>query len=87
MTTTANPSRHQAPARRSRSVAAQVKDQRRRYARAVLRSLARSQRGQPVAQVTRVLRSALTPLGVRLSPAVLRDLATGVAAGNPVELP
>jgi len=53
----------------------------------VLRSLARSQRGQSVAQVARVLRSALTPLGVRLSPAVLRDLAAGISAGHPVELP
>jgi len=89
MTTTARSTHHKtiAPARRSRSVTAQVKDQRRGYARAVLRSLARSQRGQPVTQVTRVLRSALTPLGVRLSPAVLRDLAAGIAAGNPVELP
>lgn len=77
-----------APGRRSgRSVAAQVKEQRRGYARAVVRSLARAQRGQPVAQVERVLRSALTPLGMRPSPAVLRDLAAGISAGNPVELP
>jgi hypothetical protein len=69
------------------SVAAQVKDQRRGYARAVVRSLARAQRGQPVAQVQRVLRGALTPLGVRLSPAALRELAAGIAAGTPVELP
>jgi hypothetical protein len=74
-------------ARGGRSAAAQVKEQRRGYARAVVRSLARAQRGQPVAQVARVLRSALTPLGVRLSPAVLRDLAAGISAGDPVELP
>ena len=72
---------------RSRSVAAQVKEQRRNYARAVVRSLARVLYGQPVAQVQRQLRSALTPLGVRLSPAVLRELAVGIAAGTPVELP
>ena len=32
-------------------------------------------------------RAALAPLGVRLSPAVLQDLAAGIAAGRPVELP
>ena len=72
---------------RSSSVAAQVKEQRRNYARAVVRSLARVLRGQPVAQVQRQLRSALTPLGVRLSPAALRELAVGIAAGTAVELP
>ena len=69
------------------SVAAQVKAQRRGYARAVVRSLARAQCGQPVGQIQQVLRSALTPLGVRLSPTALRELATGIAAGTPVELP
>ena len=72
---------------RSGSVAAQVTEQRRTYARAVVRSLARVLRGQPVAQVQRQLRSALTPLGVRLGPAALRELAVGIAAGIPVELP
>ena len=72
---------------RSGSVAAQVKEQRRNYARAVVRSLARVLQGQPVAQVQRQLRSALTPLGVRLSPVVLRELAVGIAAGTAVELP
>jgi hypothetical protein len=81
-TTSANPTRQ-----RVGSVAAQVKDQRRGYARAVVRSLARAQLGQPVAQVERVLRGALTPLGVRLSPAALRELAAGIAGGTPVELP
>jgi hypothetical protein len=69
------------------SVAAQVKAQRRGYARAVVRSLARAQCGQPVGQIQQVLRSALTPLGVRLSPTALRELATGIAAGTPVDLP
>ena len=73
--------------RRAGSAAAQVKEQRRNYARAVVRSLARLHRGQPVAQVQRQLRSALTPLGVRLSPTALRELAAGIAAGTPVELP
>ncbi len=90
-TTSANPSRQRATAAarggRAGSVAAQVKEQRRGYARAVVRSLARAHRGQPVAQVQRVLRSALTPLGVRLSSAALRELAVGIAAGTPVELP
>ena len=72
---------------RSGSVAAQVKEQRRNYARAVLRSLARVLHGQPVTQVQRQLRSALAPLGVRLSPVALRELAVGIAAGTPVELP
>lgn len=91
MPTTTNPTRKPVtvPARSSRagSVAAQVKEQRRNYARAVVRSLARVHRGQPVAQVQRQLRSALTPLGVRLSPAAIRELAAGIAAGTPVELP
>ena len=69
------------------SVAAKVKAQRRGYARAVVRSLARAQCGQPVGQIQQVLRSALTPLGVRLSPTALRELATGIAAGTPVDLP
>jgi hypothetical protein len=68
-------------------VSRQVKQQRRGYAQAVLRALARSQRGRPTAQVQRVLRDSLSPLGVRLSPTALRDLAAGIAAGRPVELP
>ncbi len=90
-TTSRNPTRKPGtvPARSGRavSVAAQVKEQRRNYARAVVRSLARVHRGQPAAQVQRQLRSALTPLGVRLSPAAIRELAAGIAAGTPVELP
>jgi len=69
------------------AVARQVKEQRRGYARAVLRALARSQQGQPTAQVQRTLRDSLTPLGVRLSPTTLRELAADITAGRSVELP
>jgi hypothetical protein len=72
---------------RRASISRQVKQQRRGYAQAVLRALARSQRGRPTPQVQRVLRDALSPLGVRLSPAALQELAAGIAAGRPVELP
>ena len=68
---------------RRASMSRQVKQQRRGYAQAVLRALARSQRGRPTAQVQGVLRDSLSPLGVRLSPTALR----GIAAGRPVELP
>ncbi len=68
------------------SVARQIKDQRRGYARAVLQALARTQHGRPTTQVQRVLRESLTPLGVRLSTARLHQLATDIAAGRPVEL-
>ncbi len=69
-----------------RSVAAQIKQQRRSYARAVLRSLARTQQGQPTVQLHRVLRQALTPLGVRLPAATLHQLAADITAGRPVDL-
>ena len=69
------------------SISRQVQQQRRGYAQAVLRALARSQRGRPTPQIQRVLRDALSPLGVRLPPAMLQDLAAGIAAGRPVELP
>ena len=69
------------------SMRSQVKQQRRGYAQAVLRALARSQRGRSTPQIRRVLRDALSPLGVRLPPAVLQELAAGIAAGRPVELP
>jgi hypothetical protein len=68
-------------------VARQVRQQRRGYATAVLRSLARAHRGRPVTQIQATLRSSLTPLGVRLTPARLRELAVDIAAGRPVELP
>jgi hypothetical protein len=75
------------PGTRRASISRQVKQQRRGYAQAVLRALARSQRGRPTPQIQRVLRDALSPLGVRLSPATLQELAAGIAAGRPVELP
>ena len=45
------------------AVARQVKEQRRGYARAVLRALARSQQGQPTAQVQRTLRGLADTTG------------------------
>jgi hypothetical protein len=68
-------------------VARQIKDQRRGYARAVLQGVARTHHGRSAPGVATILRQALTPLGVRLSPAQLRDLARQIAAGQPVELP
>ena len=73
--------------RESVSIAGQIKDQRRGYARAVLRALARAHQGRPTAQVQRVLKDALKPLGVHLSAATLHDLATRISAGEPVTLP
>ena len=72
---------------RSGSVSRQIAQQRRGYAGAVLRALASTHRGRPAAVVQRVLREALTPLGVRLSAAELHDLAVGISAGRPVALP
>jgi len=42
--------------------------------------------GRPVGQVQRVLRESLTPLGVRLAPWVLAQLAADISAGRAVEL-
>ena len=69
------------------AAARQVALQRRGFAAAVLRALARNQRGRTTAQIRRTLRDSLTPLGLRLSPAALHQLATNIAAGRPVELP
>lgn len=69
-----------------RSVAFKVRQQRRLYARAVLRSLARTPQRRPTAQVQRVLREALTPIGVRLPAATLHQLAADITAGRPVDL-
>ena len=69
------------------SVARQVKQQRRGYATAVLRTLARTHQGRPATQIHATLRSSLAPLGVRMTPATLRELAADIAAGRPVELP
>jgi len=52
----------------------------------VLCALARTQQDRPAAQVQRVLRETLTPLGVRLPAATLQQLASDIAAGRPVEL-
>jgi hypothetical protein len=68
-------------------VARQIKEQRRGYARAVLRAVARSHQGRPAAGIQRAIKQALVPLGVRLSPAQLRELATNIEAGRPAELP
>jgi hypothetical protein len=97
-TATATMSTAMTPAARSRptprrpkpariSVARQVQQQRRGYATAVLRALARTHRGRPTTQIHATLRSSLAPLGVRLTPAGLRELAADIAAGRPVELP
>jgi hypothetical protein len=77
------------PARVTTRAAAtrQVAAQRRGYAAAVLRALARHQRGRTTAQIQRTVRDSLTPLGLRLSPAALHRLATDIAAGRPDELP
>jgi hypothetical protein len=69
------------------SVARQIKNQRRGYAQAVLNAVARAQRGRPASAVEKLLRQALTPLGVRLSPAQSNQLARQIEAGQPVTLP
>jgi hypothetical protein len=48
--------------------------------------VARTHRGRPASGVARILQQSLTPLGVRLSPARLRELAAQIEAGQPVEL-
>ncbi len=80
---------HPALARRRRpgSIAAQIKDQRRGYARAVLQGVARTYRGRPAAQIQKVVQQSLGSLGVRLSQAQARELAEHIEAGRPVELP
>jgi hypothetical protein len=74
------------PTRPRASVASQVKNQRLVYAAAVVRALARTQQGRPTAQVQRLLRESLTPLGVRLRSATLHQLAADIARGRPAEL-
>ena len=71
----------------TRAAARQVAQHRHGYAAAVLRALARHQQGRTTAQIQHTLRDSLTPLGLRLSPAALHQLATDIAAGRPVELP
>lgn len=67
-------------------VAKVVHEQRRGYARKVVQGVARTQQGRPVGQVQRVLRESLTPLGVRLTPGVLAQLAADISAGRAVAL-
>jgi hypothetical protein len=81
---TASGNAPQQPYPAASSTARQITEQRRG---AVLRSLARTYQGRPPAQVHRVLRDALRPLGLRLPAAALHKLAQDIAAGQPVELP
>ena len=78
-----------APARpvRRPAVAKQAAAHRRAYAATVLRGLARTQQGQPVARVRKLVRDALTPLGIRLPPTGWQQLASDLATGRPVTLP
>lgn len=68
------------------AAATQVRQQRRRYAGAVLASLARSYSGRPIPEIQCVLQQALKPCGVRLSPDAWRDLAANINARRPVTL-
>ncbi len=68
-------------------VARQAAQARRAYAVTVLRALARTQQGRPVAQVRRLVKDALTPLGVRLTPDQYQQLAGDLTAGRTVTLP
>ncbi len=74
------------PTRRP-GVARQAALARQAYAATVLRGLARTQQGRPVAQVRRLVKDALTPLGVRLPPDRWQQLAADLAAGRAVTLP
>lgn len=74
------------PVRRP-AVANQAAEHRRAYAATVLRGLARTQRGRPVGQVRKLVRDALSPLGIRLPPTGWQELAADLVAGRPVILP
>lgn len=74
------------PVRRP-AVAQQVANQRRAYAATVLRGLARTQQGRPVTKVQKLVKDALTPLGIRLAPAGWAQLAGDLVAGRPATLP
>ncbi len=74
------------PVRRA-GVARQAALARRAYAVTVLRGLARTQQGRPVAQVRRLVKDALTPLGVRLTPDQYQQLAADLTAGRTATLP
>jgi len=74
------------PTRRA-GVAAQAALARRAYAVTVLRGPARTQQHRPVAQVRRLVKDALTPLGVRLTPDQCQQLVADLTAGRTVTLP
>jgi hypothetical protein len=74
--------------RRGRSgVAEQRRQHRRTQAEAMLRGIARSQRGQPAARVRVLLAQALRGVQVRLPAHTLTELADAISAGRPVALP
>ena len=75
------------PVRSRAMIARQVREQRRGYAVAVLAALARSMRGRPTAQIRRLVKDSLQPLGVQLSTAQWQAMAKAIAAGQPVQLP
>jgi hypothetical protein len=75
------------PVRSKAAIARHVKEQRRGYAGAVLAALARSMRGRPTAQIRRLVKDSLRPLGVQLSTARWQAMAKAIAAGQPVQLP
>src|SRR5450756_1846421 len=80
---TASGNAPQRPYPAASSTARQITEQRQGAARAVLRSLARTCQGRPPAQVYRVLRDALRPLGLRLPAAAqTRPGHRGRAAGG-----
>ncbi len=64
-----------------------VKQQRRGYARAVLQGVARTHRGLPAGHIQKTLTQALKPLGVRLSPTTLRELAATSRPATPSSCP
>ncbi len=69
-----------------RAAATQVRQQRRRYARAILACLARSCSGRPVPEIQCVLQQARVACGVRLSFGTWRDLVANINAPRPVML-
>jgi len=75
------------PPTRRPGVARQAALARRASAATVLRGLARTQQGRPIPQVRRLVKDALTPLGIRLSPDRWQQLAGDLAAGRTVTLP
>ena len=60
---------------------------RRAQADALLRGIARSQRGQPVGRVRPLLAQAMRGVQVRLPDRALAELAAAISAGQPVTLP